>query len=73
LSTNKEQEAAVKEQLPKGMSFRSMEINSNTAYVVVYGKRLLRSNQILVLDRETGDVIKQESVGLLARLSGGRL
>jgi hypothetical protein len=63
----------VKEQLPDKMSFRSMQINSNTAYVVVYGKRLLRSNQIIVIDRETGDIIQQDSTGLVARLSGGLL
>jgi hypothetical protein len=73
LSKNEKQEAEVTEQLPAGTSFRSMEINSNAAYVVVRGKRLLRSNQIVVLDRKTGDVIEQESVGLLAKLSGGRL
>jgi hypothetical protein len=73
LSTNEKQEAAVKKQLPDGTSFRSMEINANEAHVVVRGKRLLRSDQILVFDRETGEIIKQESVGLLARLSGGRL
>ncbi|MFD1600487.1 hypothetical protein [Halobellus rarus] len=50
-----------------------MEISTNPAYVVVHGKRLVRSNETIVLERDTGDIIEQYRTGLLARLSGGRL
>jgi hypothetical protein len=50
-----------------------MKINENSQYVVIHGKRLLRSNKMLVLDRESGEVIEQYGVGLVDRLSGGRL
>jgi hypothetical protein len=55
------------------MDFRSMKINLNDAYVVLRGTRLLRSDQIVVLDRETGEILEQHGVGLMARLSGGWL
>ncbi|MDS0284066.1 hypothetical protein [Haloarcula onubensis] len=50
-----------------------MLISINSSYVVVYGKRLVRSNEIVVLERDTGDIVEQYRTGLLARLSGGRL
>jgi len=52
------------------IDFRSMKINENSQYVVIHGKRLLRSNKMLVLDRESGEVIEQYGVGLVDRLSG---
>lgn len=73
LSTNEELQAQVEAALPDSISFRSMDINANTAYVVVHGKRLLRSNEILVLNRDTSEIIERHSVGLIARLTGGRL
>jgi hypothetical protein len=63
----------VEAKLPESVSFRSIEIGYNPSFVVVHGKRLVRSNEIIVLERETGDVVEQYRTGLLARLSGGRL
>lgn len=63
----------VEAKLPDSLSFRSMRIGTNPAYVVVHGKRLVRSNEIVVLERDTGDIVEQYRTGLLARLSGGRL
>jgi hypothetical protein len=50
-----------------------MQISINSSYVVVHGKRLMRSNELIVLERDTGEIIEQYRTGLLARLSGGRL
>jgi len=63
----------VEAKLPDSLSFRSMRIGTNPSYVVVHGKRLMRSNEIVVLERDTGEIIEQYRTGLLARLSGGRL
>ena len=73
LAENESLQSGVEEQLPDSISFRSMKIGINSAYVIVHGKRLLRSNEVIVLERGTGDIIEQYRTGLLARLSGGRL
>jgi hypothetical protein len=50
--------------------FRSVKGAANDSYLVVYGKRLLGANQLVVLDRTTGDEVDRWKVGVLARLRG---
>jgi hypothetical protein len=73
LAENDTLQPKVEDTLPESLSFRSMRISTNSAYVVIHGKRLVRSDEIIVLGRDTGDIIEQYRTGLLARLSGGRL
>jgi hypothetical protein len=73
LSEDESLQPEVEAELPDSLSFRSMQISTNSSYVVVYGKRFMRSNEIIVLERDTGEIIEQYRTGLLARLSGGRL
>lgn len=55
---------------PLREEFRSVRVGTNRSYRVVYGKRLLKSNRLVVVDRETGEEVLRRKVGLLARLKG---
>jgi hypothetical protein len=50
--------------------FASVSVATNSQYTILYGKRRLRSNQVVVVDRETGEKIHQRKVGLIERLAG---
>jgi hypothetical protein len=43
---------------------------ANERYLVIYSKALLSSNEVIVVDRETDEIVNQRSVGFLARLKG---
>lgn len=73
LSSNKAIETEVRSQLPDEVSFRSMKIGANDMYVVVLGKRLIRSNEVIILDRDTTETVARYSVGILTQLSRGWL
>jgi len=47
LSKDDALQSKVEPQLPDTIDFRSMKINENSQYVVIHGKRLLRSNKML--------------------------
>lgn len=48
--------------------FRSVRGAKNEKYLIVYGKRLLSSNQLVVLERETNSELDRYKIGLIARL-----
>jgi hypothetical protein len=43
---------------------------TNERYLVIYSKALLRSNEVIVVDRETDEVVNRRAVGFVARLKG---
>jgi hypothetical protein len=43
---------------------------ANDAYLIVYGKRLLGANELLVLDRESDTEIERQKIGVIQRLKG---
>lgn len=50
--------------------FRSIRAAENEEYLIIYGKRLLSSNQLVVIERETKTEIDRRKIGLIMRLKG---
>jgi hypothetical protein len=53
-----------------GEEFRSTRAAENHEYLVVYGKRLIRSNQLVVVDRRTDTEVTRRTIGVVDRLRG---
>jgi hypothetical protein len=50
--------------------FRSVEAGSNSAYMVILGKKLLGRNKFLVYDMQTGQEVQRHSAGMVKQLVG---
>jgi hypothetical protein len=50
--------------------FRSVKTATNDEYLIVYGKRLLGANELLVLDRESDTELDRRKIGVVQRLKG---
>jgi len=71
LSTKEERTAGITDEIPDSVDFPTLDINSNSQYIIVHGKRLLGSNEIIVIKRGSGDILERYGVGWIARLTGG--
>lgn len=58
--------------IPKEITndFRSVRGARNDAYTIIYGKRLLGANQLVVIDRETNKELDRRTIGFVERLQG---
>lgn len=50
--------------------FRSIRYGENNQFAVIHGKRLIGSNEIIVIDRDDHSIVERYGVGLVARLTG---
>lgn len=50
--------------------FRSVEVGSNSAYLVILGKKLFGRNKVIVYDRQESEEVSQQSAGMLKQLLG---
>jgi len=51
LSTKEERTAGITDEIPDSVDFPTLDINSNSQYIIVHGKRLLGSNEIIVIKK----------------------
>jgi len=51
--------------------FRSVKVGSNSAYLVILGKKLFGRNKVIVYDRQKSEEVSRQSAGMLKQLLGG--
>jgi len=57
----------IRSELP---DYRTVHTAKNTRFIVVRGERLLRSNELVVVDRNSMTVVERRKTGLVARITG---
>ncbi|WP_256301673.1 hypothetical protein [Haloarchaeobius salinus] len=60
-------------ELPEAVNTDSGEFGVNSRYVVARQSHLLRSDEIIVVSRESESVVERHKIGMLAKITGGRL
>ena len=55
--------------IPATDEFRTMTSSYNPQYIVVHGRRLLGRNEVIVVDRDSREVVERYGTGVIGRIT----